>query len=439
MRIAVLGAGIAGVTTAYFLARDGHEVTVVEGGLEVAGETSRANGGVAGVTQVEPWAQPDLPWKLLTWIGRKDAPILIRFGEVVRHYWWGLRFLRRCMKEAYLEGLAVNTRLTLHSLEMFARVREELGMTGEEYDLNRGGALKLYFSKQSFGDALELAQRLEGMGCGARPVAPETAAELEPALAPRVHEIASALFFPQEEIGDCRKFALRLEEACKRLGVRFAFDTNVHRLLVRDGMVAAAETSEGAIGADLFVIALASRTAALLRPLGIPVPIVPVKDVTVTVPAAPWGDAIRSGIMDHARLYGLMRIGDRLRISGSAEFAGFDVVPAEARCQALIRNVLALFPGFAACLKAAKPQMWAGMRPTTPDGSPILGRTPIGNLFINAGHGPRGWSTSCGSARVVADLVSGRVPAISMDGLGLDRFGSAGGSVIAGGVNHAGR
>lgn len=144
-------------------------------------------------------------------------------------------------------------------------------------------------------------------------------------------------------------------------------------------------------------------------------------------PAAPWEDAIRSGVMDHSRLYGLIRIGDRLRISGSAELGGFDVKASEARCRALIRNVLEVFPGFSACLAAGRTAMWAGVRPTTPDGSPILGRTPIRNLFINAGHGPQGWSTSCGSARVVADLVSGLVPAISTAGLGLDRFGRMGG------------
>ena len=428
MRIAVLGAGIVGLTTAYFLARNAHEVAVIDEGQEVAGETSRANGGVVGATQVEPWAQPGLPWRLLTWLGQKDAPILLHVGEVARHYHWGLRFLQRCTKAAYLDALAVNTRLTLYSLEIFAQVRDELKMTGEEYDLNRRGALKLYFTEESFREALSLASTLVRLGCTVKPVAPEEAAELEPALAPRVHEIRGALLFPQEEIGDCRKFALWLEDACRRLGVSFALGTKVHRLAVRDASVAAVETSAGVIGADGFVVALASRTAALLRPLGLRVPIVPVKGVTVTVPAAPWADAIRSGVMDHNRLYGLMRIGDRLRVSGSAEFAGFDVKPTEARCRVLIRNVLEVFPGFSACLAAGRTAMWAGVRPTTPDGSPILGRTPIGNLFINAGHGPQGWSTSCGSARVVADLVSGRVPAISMTGLGLERFGPLGSS-----------
>lgn len=238
-----------------------------------------------------------------------------------------------------------------------------------------------------------------------------------------MHEIRGALLFPQDEIGDCRKFALWLERACRRLGVSFALGTKVHRLAMRNGLVAAAETSAGTVDADVFVVALASSTAALLRPLGLRIPIVPVKGVTVTVPAAPWEDAIRSGVMDHSRLYGLIRIGDRLRISGSAEFAGFDVKVADARCRGLIRNVLDMFPGFSACLAAGSTVMWAGLRPTTPVGSPILGRTPIRNLFINARYGPQGWSTSCGSARVVADLVSGQVPAISMVGLGLDRFG----------------
>ena len=263
MRIAVLGAGIIGMTTAYFLARSGHEVTVIDGGQEVAGETSRANGGVVGATQVGPWAQPGLPWKLLAWLGQKDAPILLHFAEVARNYQWGLRFLHRCTKAAYLDSLSVNTRLTLYSLEMFAQVRRELGMTGEEYDLNRRGALKLYFTEESFREALSLASTLVRLGCTLKPVAPEDAVELEPALAPRVREIRGALLFPREEIGDCRKFALWLEGVCRRLGVSFGLGTKVHRLAVRDGSVAAVETSAGAIGADIFVVALASRTRSI--------------------------------------------------------------------------------------------------------------------------------------------------------------------------------
>jgi D-amino-acid dehydrogenase len=422
MKVAVLGAGIAGVMTAYFLADDGHEVVVLDRAAEAASETSHANGGAVGATQVEPWAQPGLPRQILGWIGNNDAPLLLRLDQLPRMYRWGLRFLRRCTDAAFSEALETNTRLTLYSLALFARLREALSMTGAEYDLNRSGALKVYFTPESFSHAETLARSLAGFGALVETVDARRAVALEPALAPGQAGICGALHFPREEVGDCRMFAVWLAEACRRRGVTFRHDVSVHRLACRGGRVAAAETSEGPVTADRFVAALGSFTPLLLRSAGIRAPIIPVKGVTITVPAAPWKDAVRMSVMDHSRLYGLMRIGDRLRISGSAEIAGYDAVPSPARCEALVRNVTQLFPGFSACLAAAEPVYWAGLRPVTPDGAPILGATPIANLFINSGHGPQGWSTSCGSARIVADVVAGGTPAISLRGLTFDRF-----------------
>jgi D-amino-acid dehydrogenase len=193
--------------------------------------------------------------------------------------------------------------------------------------------------------------------------------------------------------------------------------------LVRSGdAIEKVETDRGAVTADRYVVAAASHTPLLMRPLGIYVPICPVKGISVTVPVDGWEEPVRAGVIDLSRLFGLMHIGDRLRISGSAEITGYDTVPAPARGQAMINNVLQLFPGFAKCLEAGPPLVWAGLRGNSPDGPPILGRTPISNLFINAGHGPQGWSTSCGCARVVADVVSDRKPEIDLTGLTLDRF-----------------
>ncbi len=373
-----------------------------------------------GGTQVDPWAQPGLPLKLLKWIGRENAPVLVRLGQIPKVMNWGLRFLARCNEVAVREAVATNVRLTLFSLARFAELREREGMTGGEYDLSQRGAYKLYFSDDAFAHARESADMLAPLGVEVEAIDPATAVEREPALAPIAGKLTGVLAFPREEVGDCRKFtrwmAVRLAEA----GVDFRFGIEVKALSREGGRIVAASTSQGDITADAFVVALASRTPFLLKPLGINVPIIPVKGVSVTVPAHPWKGALRSAVMDHSRLFGLIRIGDRLRVSGSAEVTGYNSVPSRARCQALIDSVLEIFPDFQACLDAQEPLYWAGLRGNTPDGVPVLGPTPLTNLFVNAGHGPEGWSTSCGSARLVADAITGEKSAIDIAGTGTE-------------------
>ncbi len=422
MKVVVIGAGISGVTTAYFLSRAGCEVTVVERERGAANSTSFANGGVVGGTQVDPWAQPGLPLKLLGWLGRENAPVLVRLREIPNAMDWGRRFLANCTVGAVNETVKNNVRLTLFSLKMFAELREAEAMSGVEYDLSRKGAFKLYFTPEAFEHACRSVETLRASGVEAQAISGTSAAELEPALWPVVGRLAGVIAYPNEEIGDCRKFTQWLAERCTAAGVRFLYDTEVSRLRVEGGYVAAAVTSKGDVEADNFVAAQASHTPGLLRPLNVRLPVIPVKGVSITVPARPWKDAVQSAIMDHSRLFGLIRIGERLRISGSAEITGFNSVPSRARCQALIESVLQIFPDFAACLAAGEPLLWAGLRGNTPDGAPVLGRTPIANLFVNVGHGPQGWSTSCGAAKLVAAVVTGAEPEIAMRGLEITRF-----------------
>lgn len=422
MRVLVIGAGISGIMTAYFLSLGGCEVTIVEREAGSADSTSFGNGGVIGGTQVDPWAQPGLPLKLLTWIGRENAPVLVRLGQIPKVMDWGLRFLARCNEGAVREAVTNNVRLTLFSLAQFAQLREQENMNGTEYDLSRRGAYKLFFTEQTFAHARESAGALGQLGVEVEAIDPLVASLREPAIGPIADKLAGVLAFPKEEIGDCRKFTRWMADRLADAGVTIRFGTVVTALKREGGRIVAAATSQGDIEADAFVIAQASHTPILLKPLGIKVPIIPVKGVSVTVPAAPWKGAVRSAVIDHSRLFGLIRLGERLRISGSAEVAGYDATPSRARCQALIDSVLELFPDFQACLDAQEPLYWAGLRGNTPDGVPVLGRTPMDNLFLNAGHGPEGWSTSCGSARLVADAVIGEKPSIDMAGLELDRF-----------------
>ncbi|MBN9073489.1 MAG: FAD-dependent oxidoreductase [Rhizobiales bacterium] len=422
MRVVVVGAGISGTMTAYFLHRAGCEVTVVERESGAADATSFGNGGVIGCTQVEPWAQPGLPLKLLKWIGREDAPVLVRVGQIPHVMGWGRRFLARCNAADARDALAVNVRLTLYCLEQFAALREREKMTGEEYDLGLNGAYKLFFTPEAFAHAREFGKELAGLGAPVEALDSRAAAEREPALGPIGDHLSGVLAFPKEEIGDCRKFTRWMADRLQRAGVRFLYGTGVSRFRVESGRVRAVDTHKGPLDADAFVVAAASWTPGLLKDIGIRVPVIPVKGVSITVPATPWEGALQSAVIDYSRLFGLIRIGDRLRVSGSAEVTGHNTVPSPARCKALVDSVLEIFPQFAACMKAGPPLYWAGLRGNSPDGVPILGRTPVGNLFLNVGHGPEGWSTSCGGARLVAAAVTGERPEISMAGLEYSRF-----------------
>jgi D-amino-acid dehydrogenase len=426
MRTIVLGAGVNGVTTAYFLAQRGHEVVVLERHAEPANETSHANGGVIGGTQVEPWAKPGLPWKILTWLGQENAPLLVRLDQLPRIWRWGRMFVANCTESRFRQNLSANVRLTRYSLDEFARFRAEAGISGTEYDLCRRGALKVFLTTETFAAAQQTAADITELGIPVRVLDPQAAVAMEPALVPTLDSLVGALHYPDEEIGDCRKFTQLVARLGSRLGIDYRYNTSADRLVIHNGRVTAVDTSRGRVTGDRFVVALASCSTPLLRSAGVQVPVVPVQGVTVTVKTDGWEEPIRAAVVDHSRLFGLIRIGDRIRASGSAEITGEAPAPSPARCQALLDNVMQLFPAFAGCLKAAAPVLWAGTRGNTPDGRPILGATRIPNLFLNIGHGPQGWSTSCGASRLVADVVSGSPPAIDLEGLTLARFSRGG-------------
>jgi D-amino-acid dehydrogenase len=242
---------------------------------------------------------------------------------------------------------------------------------------------------------------------------------LEPALSETAHNLAGGLYFPREEVGDCHKFTTSLAHQAAADGARLRFGTDVVALESSGGRITSVRTRDGRIDADNVVLACASFTPRLVRPLGIRVPIYPVKGVTITVSGAAWAGRVRLPVVDDSRFFGLVPLGDRLRVSGSAEIADFDTAPSEARCGAILRNVVSVFPGLARCLEKGPPQYWAGLRPVTPTGTPIIDRTPISNLFVNAGHGHLGWTMGCGSGHVMASLVTGESPAIDMSGFRL--------------------
>ena len=419
-KTAVLGGGISGTLTAYYLARLGHDVTLIERRPGVAREASFANGGLVCPSQSEPWAAPGVPLSLLKWLGRDDAPLSLRVNALPHMWRWGLSFLRNCSRQRHRRNTLTNFRLARYSVRAFAEIRAK---TDIAYDLLTVGTLKVFRDPEAYEHGVRHCETLREHGLAYRVVDREGCAAIEPALAETAHTLAGGIHFTNDEIGDCFKFAEAIAEQCRALGVTFSFETSVSGLESRGSQIRYVETDRGPIMADRFVVATGSYTPLLLRRIGIALPINPVKGVGTTVPVSGWSGAPKVAVVDEDRKFALIRIGDRLRAAGSAEFTGYDPRPSIDRCRAILDNVVKLFPAFAACVRPVSTEYWAGLRPVTPDGPPILGATPIENLFLNTGGGHLGWTFSCGAARIVADIVAGRPPEIDLDVMTLARFG----------------
>ena len=421
MKVVVLGGGISGTVTAYFLAKDGHDVTLIERRAGVAQETSFANGGIICPSMSEPWSAPGAPINMLRWLGRDDAPLLLRLHALPGLWRWGLMFIRNCARERYLRNARTNLRLALYSLEVFQRLRDELDIN---YDLQRLGSLKLYSDRRALTRALEECAALADLGLDYRAVDPAECVEIEPALTSAAPTLAGGIYYPRDESGDCFKFAEAVAARAEALGSTFRYETTITGFGTEGGALAWVETDRGRVTGDRFVLAAGAFSSLLGRRLGLPIPIYPVKGVTLSLPVGGWSGAPRIATVDEERKFGVVRLGDSLRIGGSAEFTGYNTTPDAARCRAILDGATQVFPQLAACAKASAPTPWAGLRPMTPDGPPILGPTPVRNMLINAGGGHLGWTFSCGAARLVADLVAGERPEIDLDGLTLERFGS---------------
>lgn len=416
MKVIVLGAGVVGTATAYFLARRGFEVEVIERQPGAALETSFGNGGVIHASEVEPWSQPGMPLKILKWLGKENAPLLVRYGAIPKMWRWGLKFMANCTEENFRRNTLVNLRLALHSLEVLQQIRAE---TGIAYDVRTQGVLKIYTDPQALKAGIATAAFLSGSGLTFAEADVADCIARVPALKATASTLAGGIYFPRDEVGDCHKFTTGLARRCAELGVTFHYGTTVQSLERGSEGVTSVVTSSGTMWADKFVVAMGSFTPLVLRSLGISVPIYPVKGVTITVPAEAWPEHPPIPVIDDGRIFGLVPLGERMRVSGSAEVAGYDTTPSSARCQAIVNNVISVFPDFARCVDPRTAKYWAGVRPVTPSGTPILGRSPLANLFIAAGHGHLGWTMGCGSGDVMAAMVAGVPPAIDVTGFAL--------------------
>lgn len=414
----VLGGGVVGVTTAYFLARDGHDVELVERNAATGFGTSRANGGLVSVGCSQPWNSPSVPLTVLKSWGRVDSPFLFRTSAFPGVIPWGLKYLLRCRADAYARSSSASVRILSDSLKRLRAVVEE---TQLQYDKLQNGVLKFFASPAELDKELALARRLSRDGLEFKSLTVDEIIALEPLLEAQRSQIAGGLYFPDDESGDAHTFTRELAGKAEQLGVRFHYGTTIDRIVESHGRVSHVRTDRGDMTADLFVLALGPAAAGLARPLGVKLPIYPVKGYSVTIETHGHIPLPKTPFIDWDRKMGITAFGTRIRAGGTAEFAGYDVDPTRERWQVLHRNMLELFPSLAGA-PDADIMPWAGLRPVTPDGMPILGASSVQNLLLNVGHGPQGWGLSCGCAGFVADLVAGRRTAVDAAPFAYARF-----------------
>jgi D-amino-acid dehydrogenase len=418
MRVIVLGSGVVGVTTAYYLALAGHEVTVIDRQPGPALETSFANAGQISPGYASPWAAPGIPLKAAKWLFQRHAPLSIKPDGTLFQLQWMWEMYRNCDPARYAVNKERMVRLAEYSRDCMRQLRRD---TGIAYEGRQQGTVQLFRTQQQFDSAAKDINVLRDAGVAYEVLQGAQLAAAEPALANVAHKLVGGLRLPNDETGDCQLFTTRLTAMARDLGVRFEFDTTVRRLEQAGGEIAGIVTDKGVFTADQYVLATGSHTRALLQ-RWFPVPVYPMKGYSLTVPIIDAARAPVSTILDETYKIAVTRFDDRIRVGGMAELSGFNLELNPRRRETLELVVNDLFPGAG---DTAQASFWTGLRPMTPDSTPIVGPTPLRNLFLNTGHGTLGWTMAAGSATVIADLVGGKTPAIRADDLAVFRYAGA--------------
>jgi D-amino-acid dehydrogenase len=436
MKVLVLGSGLLGVSSAYYLSQLGHEVTVVDRQACPAAETSFANGGQISVSHAEPWANPSAPLKVLQWLGKEDAPLLFRLRADMRQWLWGLQFMRECTPERTRHNIEQIVRLGTYSRAMLQELR---GKTGLHYDQRTQGILHFYTSQKEFDGALKPAEQMRELGCERQVISADEAVKLEPALRHIRPQLAGATYTAEDESGDANRFARELVKLCEAAGVKFLMSHTITALREAGGQIDHVEATDGEgrfqrLRADSYVLAMGSLSPLYAAPLGINLPIYPAKGYSVTMPVKDASMAHQVSLTDDEFKLVFSRLtpkdgdprGDRLRIAGTAELNGYDRDLNRVRCEAIVRRVEQLFPGAGDTSQAS---FWTGLRPATPSNVPLIGKSKISNLYLNTGHGTLGWTHACGSGKSIARIVSGLAPEVNFAFTGLST--AASGAAVA--------
>jgi D-amino-acid dehydrogenase len=415
MKVLVLGAGVVGTATAYYLHKAGHEVVVVDRASGAGQETSFANAGGVCPSFAGPWAAPGVPLKVLRWLFARHAPLSFSPRLDLRQWRWLAAFIGNCTSERFARNKAHMQRSAHYSKACLIALRDETGIV---YDHGTGGVLQIFRTQEELDAAQHSAKVLRSFNIAHRLVGAREAIEIEPALGHSSVALAGALHLPDDETGDCHLFTSRLAALLESQGVVFQFDTEVRGFTMEGKSIGGVVTGQGILTADRYVVAVANDAPLLLSPLGIDIPVYPVKGYAITLENVRADRAPRSSVMDEHSKVMVTRLGDRLRAAGIAEVAGYDRSVNLRKAAAVQEATRALFPQAG---NYGGVSYWAGLRPMTPDGPPYLGATPFDNLLLNVGQGSNGWTQACGCGRIIADLVGGRAPDIDLDGLTLDR------------------
>ena len=411
MRVLVLGAGVVGVTAAWYLAQDGHEVTVVDRHEGAALETSFANGGQISASYAEPWANPDAPAKILKWLGQEDAPLLFRLRLDPRQWRWGLQFLVECLPSRTRRNTIQCLNLALYSRDCLKSLRDE---TGIQYDQLERGILTFYTDAREFEQGARAAALMREFGCDRDVKTVDECVAIEPALAACRDRLAGGIFTASDESGDAQRFTQELARMAQARGVAFRWNVTVESLVREGDAIGSVRCVNGdhrkeVLTADAYVVALGSYSPLLLAPLAVPCLIYPAKGYSATIAIDEHRGAPTVSLTDLAWKIVFTRLGDRLRVAGTAELSGYGRDLNLVRCEALVRRTFDLFPDAG---DRETPQFWTGLRPATPSNVPLVGGTRYRNLFLDTGHGTLGWTMACGSGRALADLVAGRRPGV---------------------------
>jgi len=404
MKVLVLGAGVIGTSTAWYLTKQGHEVTVVDRREGAGLETSFANGGQISVCHAEPWANPDAPLKILTWLTQDDAPLLFRLRMDPHQWSWGLRFLAECLPSRTRGNIGEIVKLSLYSRASLQALRAETAIAYDELEM---GILHYYTDRGEFDRAVAAASIMRKYGLDREVESVDDAVRIEPALAASRGRIVGATYTSSDESGDAHLFTKRLAQMAQAKGCRFEYGKAIEALEAAGGVIEGVRVAGSRMTADAYVVALGSYSPLLTRPVGLDIPVYPAKGYSASVPILDASKAPRVSLTDDGAKIVITRLGDRMRIAGTAELSGYSTDLNPVRCEALTRRAAEMFPGAGDYAKAT---YWTGLRPSTPSNVPLIGRTKFPNLFLNTGHGTLGWTMAAGSGRALADIISGRKP-----------------------------
>ncbi|WP_296249766.1 D-amino acid dehydrogenase [uncultured Stenotrophomonas sp.] len=417
MRVLVLGSGVIGTTSAWYLRQAGFEVTVVDRQPAPALETSFANAGQLSFGYTSPWAAPGVPFKAIKWLFEEHAPLAIRPTADIAQYRWLWQMLRNCTSARYAVNKARMVRVSDYSRDCINELR---AATGIDYEGRQLGTTQLFRTQQQLDAAAQDIEVLREYGVPYEVLDRQGIARVEPALAGKTEMLVGALRLPEDQTGDCQLFTTKLAALAEAAGVEFRFDQDIALIQTDGDRITGVRINGKLETADHYVLALGSYSPQLLAPLGMQLPVYPLKGYSLTLPITNAAMAPNSTILDESYKIAITRFEDRIRVGGMAEVAGFDLSLEPRRRATLEKVVKDLYPDGGDLSQAS---FWTGLRPATPDGTPVIGATPYRNLFLNTGHGTLGWTMAAGSGRYLADLMSGKQPQISTEGLDIFRYG----------------